>query len=119
MIQRAVLLFALLCTAALAADVSGKWVFQVQTDAGGGSPTFTFKQAGEKLTGTYSGQFGNADVNGTVKGDEIQFSLDIDAGGQKATIVYKGKIQADGKMSGSVELAGFGSGTWVGEKQKS
>ena len=114
---RTILLFALLSTWAFAADISGKWVFQVQTDAGSGSPTFVFKQAGEKLTGTYSGTFGSADVNGTVKGDEIQFAIEIDAGGQKATINYKGKIQADGKMSGSVELAGMGSGTWVGEKQ--
>jgi hypothetical protein len=115
---RTILLSLLLSTAALAADISGKWVFTVQTDAGGGSPTFVFKQAGEKLTGTYTGQFGTADVTGTVKGDEIQFSIDIDAGGQKATIVYKGKIQSDGKKAaGSVELAGFGSGTWTGEKQ--
>jgi hypothetical protein len=115
---RTLLLFVLLSITAFAADISGKWIFTVQTDAGGGTPTMVFKQSGEKLTGTYTGQFGTSDLTGTVKGDEIQFSIDIDAGGQKATIVYKGKIQSADKMSGSVELAGFGSGTWVGEKQK-
>jgi hypothetical protein len=32
-------------------DLTGKWVFDVKTDAGTGTPTGTFKQDGEKLTG--------------------------------------------------------------------
>lgn len=115
--RKLTLLFLFLSFAALAHDVTGKWTFEVQTDAGGGSPTFVFKQSGEKLTGTYSGAFGTADLAGTVKGDDIEFTIEADAGGQKAKIVYKGKIAADGKMSGSVDLAGMGSGTWTGSKQ--
>ena len=113
---RLVLALLLFSFAALAHDVSGKWTFEVQTDAGGGSPTFVFKQTGEKLTGTYNGAFGSAELAGTVKGDDIEFTIQVDAGGQAAKIVYKGKIAADGKMSGSVDLAGMGSGTWTGSK---
>lgn len=51
------------------ADVSGKWTAQVDTDMGSGEPTFVLKQVGDKLTGTYSGQLGEAPVTGTVKGD--------------------------------------------------
>ena len=36
---------------AFAADISGKWTFDVETDLGSGTPTFVFKQDGEKLTG--------------------------------------------------------------------
>ena len=44
-------------------DVSGQWLFNVQTDAGTGEPTVTFKQEGEKLTGHYSSQtLGEADL---------------------------------------------------------
>ena len=44
-------------------DVTGKWTFTVQTDAGGGTPTVTLKQDGEKLTGHYSSQnLGEADL---------------------------------------------------------
>ena len=32
-------------------DVTGTWLFQVETSGGSGSPTFTFKQEGETLTG--------------------------------------------------------------------
>ena len=49
-------------------NVTGTWVFQVETSAGAGSPTMTFKQEGEALTGKYSGQLGEADLKGTVKG---------------------------------------------------
>ena len=60
-------LFALLPIMALAHDVTGKWIFEVTTDAGSGSPTFAFKQTGEKLTGTYAGLFGSAKLTGPKK----------------------------------------------------
>jgi len=60
-------------------DVTGKWAFNVETSAGAGAPTFTFKQDGEKLTGHYTGTFGEADLTGTVKGADITFSFTVDA----------------------------------------
>ncbi len=62
-------------------DVTGKWAFNVETSAGAGAPTFTFKQDGEKLTGHYTGTFGEADLTGTVKGADITFSFTVDAQG--------------------------------------
>lgn len=114
---RAFLFLCLLSLTAFAADISGKWEFNVQTDAGGGSPNFVFKQDGEKLTGTYSGLFGEANLTGTVKGSEIEFSFEASLGDQKGKITYKGKIESASKMSGTVELAGLGSGTWTGTKK--
>src|SRR5215472_8900519 len=114
---RTVLLVALLSTAALAHDVTGKWAFEVTTDAGSGSPTFVFKQDGEKLTGNYSGTFGTAELTGTVKGDDIEFSFEAGPEGQRVKVVYKGKIASADKMTGSVDLGGFGSGTWTGVKK--
>ena len=32
-------------------NVTGKWLFTVETGAGSGTPTMTFKQEGEKLAG--------------------------------------------------------------------
>jgi len=114
---RTMLLVGAISAAAYAYDVTGKWAFQVDTDAGSGSPTFTFKQAGEKLTGTYSGLFGTAELSGTVKGNDIEFSFEAATGDQKVKVVYKGKIDSDGKMHGSADLGGIGSGTWTGAKQ--
>ena len=103
---------------ATGADVSGTWLFSVQTDQGSGSPTFTFKQDGQKLTGTYNGAFDSANVAGTLKGSEISFSFTADAGGQSAEITYTGKLVGKDSMEGTVKLGGFGDGAWTGKRSK-
>ncbi|MFN7946615.1 MAG: hypothetical protein U0Z53_14790 [Blastocatellia bacterium] len=94
-------------------DVTGAWAVEVETSAGSGSPSFTFKQEGETLTGQYKGQFGEAPVKGTVKGNEITFSVEVSQG----TVVYKGKIE-NGMMKGTVSLGDLGSGTWTGKRKQ-
>jgi hypothetical protein len=94
-------------------DVTGTWNVEVETSAGSGSPTFTFKQEGETLTGQYKGQFGEAPVKGTVKGNEITFSIEVSQG----TVIYKGKIE-NGLMKGTVSLGDLGSGTWTGKRKQ-
>lgn len=99
-------------------DVSGAWNFQVETPAGSGTPTFTFKQDGEKLTGQYKGAFGEAPLAGSVKGNKIDFSIKVQAQGQEATINYTGTVEKDGTMKGTVNLgADIGSGTWTAKRQ--
>jgi hypothetical protein len=93
-------------------DVTGTWAVEVETSAGSGSPTFTFKQEGETLTGQYKGQFGEAPVKGTIKDDEITFSVEVSQG----TVVYKGKIE-NGVMKGTVSLGDLGSGSWTGKRK--
>ena len=38
-------------------DVTGAWAFIVESAAGTGMPTVTFKQSGEQLAGHYSSMF--------------------------------------------------------------
>lgn len=114
------LLLILLATAALAfaADLTGKWTFDVETDMGSGSPTFVLKQDGEKLTGTYHGQFGEAPLTGTVKGDKMEFSFEAAPTGEKMKIVYTGTIAANNTIEGSVDYGGGQlKGTFKARKQ--
>jgi len=104
-------------TPLLAHDVSGTWEFSVDTAAGSGSPSFVFHQAGEKLTGTYSGLFGKAELSGTVKGDQIDFKFDFSYSGQSGVAHYSGTIENDKRMKGKVEIGDLGEGTWTGTKQ--
>jgi len=97
-------------------DVTGKWVLNVETSAGAGSPTFTFKQDGEKLTGHYTGTFGEAEVTGTLKGNEITFSFAADAQGTAVKSTYTGTVDKD-TMKGKLVIEGFGEGTFTGKKQ--
>jgi hypothetical protein len=113
----ALLALFLVCLPGLAHDISGAWEFTVETDAGGGNPTFVFKQEGEKLTGTYSGLFGKAELAGTVKGDAIEFSFQVENAQLNGKVVYKGKVEGPSKMKGEVDLAGLAKGTWTGVKK--
>jgi hypothetical protein len=104
--------------AAQAANVTGDWSFSVETGQGSGSPTITFKQDGESLTGTYNGMFGSAPIKGTVKGAAIEFSFEAEAQGQKIDNVYKGTVEKD-TMKGTVAIAGGQlSGTFTGSRKK-
>jgi len=73
----AVFLIAVPAVGAYATNVTGEWNFTVESPNGTGTPTVTFKQDGETLTGTYKGRFGEAPLKGTVKGNEIKFTLTI------------------------------------------
>ena len=99
-------------------DLSGNWVFDVQTEAGGGSPAFTIKQDGDKLTGKYKGLFGEADLTGAVTGKTFKFSFSADAQGTAITVVYEGEIVSNDSLKGKVDLGGVGSGTFTGTRTK-
>jgi hypothetical protein len=97
-------------------DLTGNWTFDVQTDQGGGSPSFALEQVGEKLTGTYRGLFGEAKLTGTVTGNTLTFSFNADAQGTPVTIVYEGQIESQDVVKGRVDLGGVGQGTFVGKR---
>jgi opacity protein-like surface antigen len=80
-----------------AADVTGKWTAQVPgRDGQTREQTFTFKVAGETLTGTVSGMAGDAEIkDGTVKGDDIAFSVVRSFQGQEMKFLYKGKVSGN------------------------
>jgi hypothetical protein len=99
-------------------DLSGEWVVEVQTEAGSGSPTFVFKQDGDKLTGKYKGILGEAEVTGTVTGKTVRFSFSGDAQGTAINVIYEGEIESDSAIKGKVDLGGMGSGTFTGKKVK-
>lgn len=98
-------------------DVTGTWDMAVETPQGTMALSATFKQDGEKLTGTQTSQMGETALEGTVKGSDIAFVIAIDMQGQQMTITYSGKIDGDA-MSGAIEFGTFGSSTWAGKKRK-
>ncbi|HEY3132745.1 MAG TPA: hypothetical protein VGL91_25060 [Acidobacteriota bacterium] len=99
-------------------DVTGTWSFEVQTDAGGGSPVFTFKQQGEQLTGQYKGFFGEAPVTGAIHGREIAFSFKVSFQGTEGTASYKGVVDQDGTMKGTATLGDLGSAKWSAKRKQ-
>jgi hypothetical protein len=103
------------CSAELVAapaNVAGQWQFTVQLEVGTGTPVVTFKQDGEKLTGTYEGRYGKSNLEGTIKENEIEFTVTVVAEGTTVSGLFTGTFDND-KMKGDVEYEGAGDGTWT------
>ncbi len=99
-------------------DVTGTWAFEVQTEAGTGTPQVTFKQDGEKLTGVYSSQLlGEVELTGSVKGRAIQFTLAASVQGNAIELVFSGTVDDNASMKGKVTFTGFGEGTFTGKRK--
>jgi hypothetical protein len=99
-------------------DITGKWLFTVQTDAGTGTPTITFKQTTDSLSGHYSSQaFGEVDFKGTIKDKQFTFSFAANVQGTSFTVTYKGTVETADALKGTIDLGGQGSGTFTAKKQ--
>lgn len=99
-------------------NITGKWVFEVQTDAGTGTPTVTFKQDGEKVTGHYSSMtLGEADLTGSLKGNALTFNFNADLQGQAVPVTYTATVESAAAMKGKIDIGGQATGTFTGKKQ--
>ncbi len=115
---RTLLLTLALTAAAWAVDLTATWDAAVESALGSGSPTFVFKQVGDKLTGDYSGALGSAKLAGTVKGEAVDFSFKVDANGESIEVRYQGKVSADGKkMEGTVSFGALGEGKFTATRR--
>jgi opacity protein-like surface antigen len=93
----ALLLFA---PSAQAADVTGKWKAEFDTQIGVQKYTYDLKVEEGKLTGKASfermGQKGDVELKeGKVTGDDIAFVEKLDFQGTEMSITYTGKVTAD------------------------
>lgn len=99
-------------------DLSGTWVFEVQTDAGNGTPTVTLVQEGDELTGQYSSDLlGEAELEGSVEGSEFTFSVQVEADGTPVTLTYEGSVESEEELSGTVDFGGFGGGSFTARRE--
>lgn len=107
----------LLVTTVIAADadVAGEWDLIVESQMGTGTPHFSLRQQGSKLSGTYQGQLGEAPVTGTVKGNEITINFRADAQGMDMDVTYSGTVEG-ATMKGTVKLGDLGEATFTGKK---
>jgi hypothetical protein len=100
-------------------DVTGVWIFSVESPAGKSNPTLTFKQEGEKLTGQYSSQLmGQADLTGTVKGQAIEFVVSANVQGTAIELKYSGSVDSKDSMKGTLSAGDFGNGTFTAARKQ-
>lgn len=98
--------FTLAALTAFAADANAnasgvwKWTLSEQT----GETILNLKQEGEKLTGSYTNQFGKAEIkDGALKDGNVSFKVNREFNGQAFLIKYNGKLAGD-KITGKCEF---------------
>ena len=104
------LIFAALALAAFTSfggdsNAAGIWKWSLAGQNGGTIKTILkLKPDGEKLTGTYTNQFGQAEIaDGSLKDGEITFKVKREFNGQPFIIKYSGKLSGD-KITGKCEV---------------
>ena len=110
----------LLAVAAWAADVNGTWTGQINGPDGNSIPlTYSFKQDGEKLTGTVAAPQGDPIQieEGKVQGDKISFAVHVEFnGGQK--FLSEGTVKGEEITLSTKADGGDPLGTITLKKQK-
>lgn len=105
---------------AQAVDVSGTWSMEVTTDQGTTTPSMTLEQHGDHVMGRYSSPtLGQANVEGSVTGNQVRIAFEASLQGQTVPVVYAGTVDANGVMSGTIDIAGgLASGTFTARKAR-
>ena len=97
-------------------DVSGAWELVVETPHGEMTSTVKFIQEREILKVSMTGPRGRETTGeGSIRGDEIEWSIVRDTGSDKLTVVYKGTVQG-GTMSGQADISDGRSAPWKAVK---
>ena len=101
-------------------SVAGEW--QIERSVGGtdSSQTCTFVQKDAELTGTCSTPAGAVQLTGKVDGKTVTWTVKQESSqGGTVTVAYKGTIETDTKMSGTVTAVEYGiDGSFSATKAK-
>src|SRR5262245_38277440 len=106
----------IMTTVTKAADVDGTWIVTIDAATGQSSSTLELKCAGTNISGTYKGQFGEAQLAGSLRGDDLVIEVRPEMQGVPLEVKYVGKVDGT-SMTGTVTVVGFGEGTFKGIKQ--
>ena len=98
-------------------DIRGEWEFEVTTDAGQGSPSFTFRTEGNELKGDYNGLLGDQQISGKVEGNRVSWTVVGAYDGQEIRCVYQGKVTRFNAMSGTVNFNDQFEAKWTAKKK--
>lgn len=102
-----------------AVNITGTWDLQFDME-GMGAMTIaaTYKQVGEKLTGTHSGPDGSTSpLEGTVVGSAVKYTVTFDMGGQPGKAEHTATVEGD-TMKGTFDIGGMMSGPFTAKKRQ-
>jgi hypothetical protein len=105
-----------------AADISGKWTAEFDSQVGLQKYTYEFKVDGASFTGQAAANIAGADMksdilDGKIDGDKISFTENLDYNGMPLSITYTGTVSGD-EMNLSRDVAGQGGETFTAKRVK-
>jgi D-glucosaminate-6-phosphate ammonia-lyase len=101
--------------AAPSVNVSGQWDVEVEYLLGKASHRLVFEQKDADLMGSHSGEFLQADLRGTVKGDEVWFTSSHRYEGTRIGYEFQGKAAGD-TITGTVGLGEYGKAKFTAKR---
>ena len=119
-----ILSFIILCisSSVFAADISGSWTAEFDSQVGMQKYTYVFTVAGASITGEASVNIAGTDMKskiaeGTVDGDNVTFVENLNYSGQDLRITYQGTVAGD-EMNLKRDVAGAGGETFTAKRVK-
>lgn len=100
-------------------SVAGKWQTSLEMEVGTASIVLVFTQDGEKITGTYTGRYGEYPLVGKVAGRKIDFVVTIMAEGTETKMYFEGDITDTPQgqlLKGVADLGGMGEAGWTAKR---
>jgi hypothetical protein len=101
-----------------AAGFGGKWEVTLKTPAGDFPANATLTDDGGKLTGTFGGQMGEAQVSGTSEGKALKITMVANTPQGAMTVVMTGDLVGDEILNGKAEIEGMGQMEWTAKRVK-
>jgi Holliday junction resolvase len=102
-------------------NLTGKWLMTLEMAVGTSSPVLVLKQDAEKLTGTYTGRYGEFQLVGKVEGRKVEFVVTINAEGTETKMSFAGELTTTptgDELRGGAELGGMGEASWLAKRDK-
>lgn len=108
----------IMASSAAAQSVAGDWNASYDTPGGPKAFKLALVVDGEKLTGQVIRNTGPIALVGTVKGDSVKFTYDIDYNGHPLQMIILAKVTGD-SMTGIVDFAGQAQENFAARKAAS
>lgn len=96
-------------------DVSGDWALTINGPQGTVDTDASFKQAGDRITGTFSSQMGETSVEGTMSGSTLSLAFNVVTPNGPIDITMKAEV-AGSEMKGTLDY-GMGTADFTGKKK--
>jgi len=105
-----------------AADISGKWTAEFESQVGLQKYTYEFTVDGTSITGKASANIDGSDiqseiVEGTIDGDKISFVENLNYNGMDLSIAYTGTVSGD-EINLTRDVGGQGGETFTAKRAK-